>query len=142
MLEAGSKDYKNKFIKIPAGILRLFKSKFDWQHETTGEKACNGRNIFLARGKVLGGSSCTNVLLHHRGSKADYDNWKVDGWKGACAYAYAYAYGHSLRFIAAPIFLFSSVLFSSSLLFSSFVNVKRMHSSAQHHANMRTDDSI
>mmetsp|Transcript_15233 Transcript_15233/g.31403 ORF Transcript_15233/g.31403 Transcript_15233/m.31403 type:complete len:607 (+) Transcript_15233:42-1862(+) len=82
LLEAGGADYKNKFIKIPAGILRLFKSKFDWQHETKGERDCNGRNIFLARGKVLGGSSCTNVLLHHRGTKADYDNWGVEGWKG------------------------------------------------------------
>lgn len=69
LLEAGTGDYKNKFINIPAGILRLFKSKFDWQHETKGDKDANGRNIFLARGKVLGGSSCTNVLLHHRGSK-------------------------------------------------------------------------
>ena len=33
-MQAGSDDYKNKFINIPAGILRLFKSKFDWQHET------------------------------------------------------------------------------------------------------------
>lgn len=82
LLEAGTADYKDKFVKIPAGILRLFKSRFDWQHETKGEKDCNGRNIFLARGKILGGSSCTNVLLHHRGSKADYDGWNVDGWKG------------------------------------------------------------
>lgn len=104
LLEAGSADYKNKFIKIPAGILRLFKSGFDWQHETKGDKAASGRNIFLARGKVraerrvdaarlpppcsnpnpryqvLGGSSCTNVLLHHRGSKADYDEWG-NGWR-------------------------------------------------------------
>ncbi|GMI07569.1 hypothetical protein TrVE_jg1756 [Triparma verrucosa] len=81
LLEAGSGDYKNKFINIPAGILRLFKSKFDWQHETKGDKNANGRNIFLARGKVLGGSSCTNVLLHHRGSKQDYDEWG-NGWSG------------------------------------------------------------
>jgi len=79
LLEAGTGDYKNKFINIPAGILRLFKSKFDWQHETKGDKDANGRNIFLARGKVLGGSSCTNVLLHHRGSKQDYDEWG-NGW--------------------------------------------------------------
>lgn len=83
MLEAGSPDYKNTFIRIPAGILRLFRSAFDWQHETCGEKGCNGRNIFLQRGKVLGGSSCTNVLLHHRGSAQDYDDWNVPGWSSA-----------------------------------------------------------
>ncbi|GMH76622.1 hypothetical protein TrRE_jg5559, partial [Triparma retinervis] len=31
VLEAGTGEYRDKFIRIPAGILRLFKSKFDWQ---------------------------------------------------------------------------------------------------------------
>lgn len=83
MLEAGRPDYKHIFIRIPAGILRLFRSTYDWQHETSGEKACNGRNIFLQRGKVLGGSSCTNVCLHHRGSAQDYNNWNVPGWSSS-----------------------------------------------------------
>jgi hypothetical protein len=30
--------------------------------------------------KVLGGSSCTNVCLHHRGSAEDYNEWNVPGW--------------------------------------------------------------
>ena len=30
--------------------------------------------------KVLGGSSCTNVCLHHRGSAQDYNDWNVPGW--------------------------------------------------------------
>lgn len=82
VLEAGSPDYNAMIIRIPAGILRLFRNtKYDWQHETGGEKACNGRNVFLQRGKVLGGSSCTNVCLHHRGSAQDYDDWGVPGWK-------------------------------------------------------------
>ena len=83
VLEAGGADYKSLFIRIPAGILRLFRSKYDWQHETGGEKACNGRNVFLQRGKVLGGSSCTNVCLHHRGSAQDYNDWGVPGWSAA-----------------------------------------------------------
>jgi choline dehydrogenase-like flavoprotein len=52
VLEAGGSDYDSLFIRIPAGILRLFRSAYDWQHETGGEKDCNGRNIFLQRGKV------------------------------------------------------------------------------------------
>lgn len=52
LLEAGSSDYTNKFIRIPAGVLRLFRSVYDWQFESSGEKHCNGRNIFLQRGKV------------------------------------------------------------------------------------------
>jgi len=83
VLEAGRPDYDKTIIRIPAGILRLFRSVYDWQHETCGEKACNGRNIFLQRGKVLGGSSCTNVCLHFRGTEQDYNDWKVPGWSGA-----------------------------------------------------------
>jgi len=80
VLEAGRPDYQATFIRIPAGILRLFRSVYDWQFETGGEKNSNGRNVFLQRGKVLGGSSCTNVCLHHRGSARDYDNWDIPGW--------------------------------------------------------------
>lgn len=83
VLEAGRSDYNNVKIRVPAGILRLFRSVYDWQHETGGEKHCNGRNVFLQRGKVLGGSSCTNVCLHMRGSAQDYNDWNVPGWSAA-----------------------------------------------------------
>ena len=33
--------------------------------------------------QVLGGSSCTNVCLHHRGSAQDYNDWNVPGWTAA-----------------------------------------------------------
>jgi len=52
VLEAGSSNYNDLFIRMPAGILKLFRSKYDWQYETSGEKTCNGRNVFLQRGKV------------------------------------------------------------------------------------------
>lgn len=52
VIEAGRPDYRSTFIRIPAGILRLFRSVYDWQFETGGEKDSNGRNVFLQRGKV------------------------------------------------------------------------------------------
>ena len=36
--------------------------------------------IYLARGRALGGSSCTNATLYHRGSAEDYDSWGLEGW--------------------------------------------------------------
>jgi choline dehydrogenase-like flavoprotein len=36
--------------------------------------------VYLARGKVLGGSSSTNATLYHRGTPTDYDEWGVPGW--------------------------------------------------------------
>jgi choline dehydrogenase-like flavoprotein len=58
VLEAGSPDFNDFFIRMPAGILKLFRGKYDWQYETGGEKACHGRNIYLQRGKVCGNSFC------------------------------------------------------------------------------------
>jgi hypothetical protein len=52
VLEAGRPNYRAAFIRIPAGILHLFRSIYDWQNETGGEKASNGRNVFLQHGKV------------------------------------------------------------------------------------------
>jgi choline dehydrogenase-like flavoprotein len=43
-------------------------------------EAVFGRQVYLARGKVLGGSSSTNATLYHRGTPTDYDEWGVPGW--------------------------------------------------------------
>lgn len=39
-----------------------------------------GVQVYLARGKVVGGSSSTNATLYHRGTPQDYDSWGVPGW--------------------------------------------------------------
>jgi len=36
--------------------------------------------VYLARGKVLGGSSATNATLYMRGTSQDYDSWNMAGW--------------------------------------------------------------
>eukprot|EP00903_Cladosiphon_okamuranus_P007876 g7613.t1 len=82
VLEAGSPKFNHRNIKMPIAILRLFKSVFDWGFESEGEQHVTGDGVYLCRGKVLGGSSCTNVMLYHRGEEADYDTWGVDGWSG------------------------------------------------------------
>lgn len=40
------------------------------------------KRVVVFTRQVLGGSSCTNVMLYHRGEEADYDAWGVDGWTG------------------------------------------------------------
>lgn len=47
--------------------------------------ALTGRSavqMYLARGKVLGGSSSTNATLYMRGTSQDYDRWGLKGWRG------------------------------------------------------------
>ena len=67
-------------------MLKIFKNpQFDWIYNSEKEESQGGRGIYLCRGKVLGGSSCTNVLLYHRGEASDYDTWaemcQDDSWK-------------------------------------------------------------
>ena len=54
----------------------------DWNFETEPCKKLNDHSVYLCRGKTLGGSSCTNVQLYHRGSAADYAAWVQAGATG------------------------------------------------------------
>jgi choline dehydrogenase-like flavoprotein len=74
VLEAGPPD-KDKFIHIPAGFPRLFRSGADWNYSTEPQKELDGREIYWPRGKTLGGSSSMNAMMWVRGFAADYDEW-------------------------------------------------------------------
>ncbi len=74
VLEAGPRD-KDKFIHIPAGFAKLFRSDMDWHYLTEPQKELDGREIYWPRGKVLGGSSSMNAMMWVRGFAADYDEW-------------------------------------------------------------------
>jgi choline dehydrogenase len=74
VLEAGPRD-KDKFIHIPAGFAKLFRSDMDWNYQTEPQKELDGREIYWPRGKVLGGSSSMNAMMWARGFAADYDEW-------------------------------------------------------------------
>lgn len=57
------------------GVFKLPLSKFDWCDVSIQEPHLANRNIPFCTGKVLGGSSCTNNLLYHRGDSNDYKSW-------------------------------------------------------------------
>jgi len=77
VLEAGRKDWKfDVFIHMPAALTYPIGSRFyDWKYETEPEPHMNGRKIYHARGKVLGGSSSINGMIFQRGNPMDYDKW-------------------------------------------------------------------
>eukprot|EP01023_Acetabularia_acetabulum_P055008 TRINITY_DN6289_c1_g3_i2.p1 TRINITY_DN6289_c1_g3~~TRINITY_DN6289_c1_g3_i2.p1 ORF type:complete len:611 (-),score=97.45 TRINITY_DN6289_c1_g3_i2:461-2293(-) len=79
VLEAGAPN-KSLLVKAPAGIGKLFQSDLDWNLFTNPLQTAKDRNIYLARGKLLGGSSSTNACLYHRGTPQDYDSWGVPNW--------------------------------------------------------------
>ena len=81
LLEAGEKP-TNKAIDMPLGYSNLHRSEVDWGFSTEPQEYINNRRIYLPRGKVLGGSSCTNAMAYVRGNAADYDEWEALGNKG------------------------------------------------------------
>src|SRR5438128_2192513 len=83
VLEAGRPDYIwDPFIHMPAALTIPIGNRFyDWKYESEPEPHMNGRRIYHARGKVLGGSSSINGMIFQRGNPLDYDRWAADEGK-------------------------------------------------------------
>ncbi|MDO8362437.1 MAG: choline dehydrogenase [Actinomycetota bacterium] len=90
VLEAGRPDYKwDVFIHMPAALMFPIGSRFyDWKYESEPEPYMNGRRIYHARGKVLGGSSSINGMIFQRGNPLDYERWAAE--KGMETWDYAH----------------------------------------------------
>lgn len=81
LLEAGGADRRPE-IRIPAAFPKLFKTKHDWNFETVPQVHLNGRQLYVPRGKGLGGSSSINAMIYIRGHRTDYDGWVAQGCAG------------------------------------------------------------
>ena len=94
VLEAGRPDYKwDVFIHMPAGLATPIGNKlYDWKYESEPEPFMNGRRIYHARGKVLGGSSSINGMIFQRGNPLDYERWGADPGMGSWDYAHCLPY--------------------------------------------------
>ncbi|KAL5524154.1 hypothetical protein ACEPAG_8327 [Sanghuangporus baumii] len=84
LIEAGSSDFQNTNIEVPALASRLPNSQFDWNFTTVNQESLNNRSIPYTRGFVLGGSTSINFMTYTRGSSDDYDRWANvtddEGW--------------------------------------------------------------
>jgi choline dehydrogenase len=94
VLEAGRPDYRwDMFIHMPAALtIPIGNRHYDWQYESEPEPFLNGRRIYHARGKVLGGSSSINGMIFQRGNPLDYERWAADPGMGAWDYAHCLPY--------------------------------------------------
>ena len=94
VLEAGRPDYRwDVFIHMPAALTFPIGSRFyDWKYESEPEPAMNGRRIYHARGKVLGGSSSINGMIFQRGNPLDYQRWGADPGMSDWDYAHCLPY--------------------------------------------------
>jgi choline dehydrogenase len=85
VLEAGRKDaWWDLYIHMPAALSFPIGSRFyDWKYESEPEPHLNGRRVYHARGKVLGGSSSINGMIFQRGNPLDFERWDLEGWRYA-----------------------------------------------------------
>src|ERR1700689_624691 len=82
LLEAGGRD-TNPWIHIPLGFARTYVNpKGNWKFETQPQPQLNNRQLYLPRGKTLGGSSSINGMVYIRGNHGDYDEWRQRGCEG------------------------------------------------------------
>ena len=77
LLEAGGSPSPITAVPVMTASLQL--SPYDWGHLTTAQSssclAMVGRRCRWPAGRMLGGSSGLNYMLHVRGQRSDYDGW-------------------------------------------------------------------
>ena len=78
LLEAGPPD-SEEALHIPVAFSKLYRTPFDWDYLSGPEPALGGREVYVPRGRVLGGSSSLNAMIYIRGNPLDYDEWGP-GW--------------------------------------------------------------
>jgi choline dehydrogenase len=78
---------------MPAALPFPIGSRFyDWRYTSEPEPHMNGRRIFHARGKILGGSSSINGMIFQRGNPMDYERWAAAPGTGDWDYAHCLPY--------------------------------------------------
>ena len=84
LIENGPSDNTWK-TSMPAALLyTMHDPKYNYLYETEPEPYMNKRKMFCPRGKMLGGSSSHNGMVHVRGNAMDFENWAQLGlpsWK-------------------------------------------------------------
>jgi choline dehydrogenase len=81
LLEAGPAEGP-EIMTVPAAWPALIGSEVDWGYATAAQPGLGGNAIPYPRGKVLGGSSGINGMVHLRGHRAAIDAWEAAGAKG------------------------------------------------------------
>jgi len=86
LVEAGPPDSEDA-LHIPAAFSKLYRTPFDWDYLSGPEPALGGREVYVPRGRVLGGSSSLNAMIYTRGNPLDYAEWGPGwGWDDVLPY--------------------------------------------------------
>ena len=94
VLEAGHSDFIwDPLIHMPAALsMPIGNPRYDWRYSSEPEPHMNGRRVYHARGKVLGGSSSINGMIFQRGNPLDDERWAADPGMENWSYAHCLPY--------------------------------------------------
>ena len=81
LLEAGPADGP-AMMAVPGAWPALIGSEVDWGYASVPQPGLGGAVFPYPRGKVLGGSSSINAMVHLRGHRSGIDAWERAGAKG------------------------------------------------------------
>ncbi|KAJ7443715.1 alcohol oxidase [Mycena latifolia] len=75
VIEAGMYRPNDTAIDVPSSQGYIGNPDYDWGFTSTQQEGINNRSVYLARGKLVGGSSGINGLAWRRAAADDYDAW-------------------------------------------------------------------
>lgn len=82
LIEAGG-EAKGHWFKWPLGYVKTyFNPAVNWMFHSTPQAHLHDRNMYVPRGKVLGGSGAINAMIYVRGQQQDFDDWRDAGNPG------------------------------------------------------------
>ncbi|VDK44186.1 unnamed protein product [Anisakis simplex] len=82
LLEAGHSDvyHFNWKLRMPrAYVCNLSSQKHNWMYHSTAQKNLNDRAIYLAKGRVWGGTSTINSMVYEFGNAENFNEWENQG---------------------------------------------------------------
>ncbi len=82
LIEAGGSD-RLPAVRIPGLVEKaIMNRRLNWAYQGDPDPSLGGRTLTWAAGRVIGGSSSINGMVHGRGLPADYDGWVAGGNAG------------------------------------------------------------
>lgn len=82
-VEAGKSGANFLWSRAPAGTAMMIDDpRVNWRYRAEPHSSVADRQIYVPRGKLLGGSSALNATIYNRGQRIDYDTWAQMGCTG------------------------------------------------------------
>lgn len=82
LVEAGG-TARSPLVGVPTAVpLLMTHKKLNWRYWSVPQPGANGRQLYVPRGRGLGGSGSINGMVYIRGHRRDYDDWAAAGNAG------------------------------------------------------------